>query len=81
MTRQTAIYVCNTTALPEEELTDELTYDRLKELVLEACQFSVFEATSSQHVAELFEQLCHDPEIETIQQGFPWTGVKRKGTS
>lgn len=73
------IHICMTTAIPEEELNASTTYEQLKKLVLEAGRFSVFEATSSQHVAGLFERLCQDPEIETMDQGYPWTGVKRRG--
>jgi hypothetical protein len=52
------------------------TYESVKARVLEAVRFSVFEATNSQKDARLFGRLCQDPEIETFDAGFPWTGVR-----
>ena len=55
-----------------------LTYATIKAAVLEAGRFSVFEATHTRLRAKLFDQLCKDPEMETFQMGFPWTGIRRK---
>ena len=54
------------------------TYEQVKEAVLEAGRFSVFEATDDAKSAAIFDRLCRDPEIETWPIGFPWTGVKRR---
>lgn len=72
------IHICHTEALPEELLTNKTTYDELKALVLEAGRFSCFEASSRPHIARLFDQLCKDPDIQTTDQGYPWTGVALK---
>lgn len=54
------------------------TYSTVKEAVLVAGKFSVFEATSSTKNATLFTKLCKDPELETFELPFPWTGIRRK---
>lgn len=60
-----------------EHLTGEQrTYESVKACVIEAGQFSCFEATDSADSAELFTRLCADPEIETFLLGYPWTGVR-----
>lgn len=51
-------------------------YDVLKATVIKAGKFSIFEATASQRAAYLFERLCKDPDLEIVNQGYPWTGVK-----
>ena len=63
--------------------TDELrgkslTYANVKACVLRAGRFSCFEASENRTRAVLFTNLCHDPEIETFDLGYPWTGVRRK---
>ncbi len=57
-----------------------LTYDALKERVLQVGRFSVFEATSTHLRGRLFTRLCNDPELETFidPPGFPWTGIRRR---
>lgn len=45
------------------------TYQAVKDAVLAAGMFSVFEATATQKDAALFTKLC---------AGYPWTGVRRK---
>lgn len=52
------------------------TYATVKAAALEAGRFSVFEATATPRDAKLFTRLCADPEVETFQLGFPWTGVR-----
>ena len=54
------------------------TYGTVKAAVLEAGRFSVFEAMSTPKNARLFTKLAADPEIETFDLGFPWTGVRKK---
>jgi hypothetical protein len=53
------------------------TYETVKASILEAGRFSTFEATETAKNARLFTRLCADPEIETFDLGFPWTGVRR----
>lgn len=54
------------------------TYETVKAAVLEAGKFSTFEASANQKNASLFTRLCRDPEIETFDMGYPWTGVRLK---
>lgn len=54
------------------------TYEVIKARVLEAGRFSVFEATETRQLAGIFTRLCRDPEVETFDLGFPWTGVRQK---
>ena len=54
------------------------TYEAVKAAVLKAGRFSTFEATNSAKDARLFTRLCTDPEIETFDLGYPWTGVRLK---
>lgn len=56
----------------------KLTYENLKERVLAAGRFSVFEATENQKRAKLFDKLCDDPELEIESVGFPWSLVRLK---
>ena len=58
----------------------KLTYDVVKAIVLEVGRFSVFEATATSRHATIFTKLCKDPELETFDMGYPWTGVRRKTT-
>jgi hypothetical protein len=57
------------------------TYEVIKARVLEAGRFSVFEATATPRDARLFDRLVRDPEIETFDKGFPWTGVRRRASA
>lgn len=59
----------------------EAVYASLKATVLAAGRFSVFEATSSMRAAHFFTRLCSDPELEIVQEAFPWTGVRAKAAS
>jgi len=56
-------------------------YEPFRAAILEAGKFSVFEVTDNRRAAALFTQLCRDPEIETFDLGYPWTGVREKLTS
>lgn len=65
-------------ARPLRGAAAETTYNALKAVVLNAGRFSVFEATQNMRAAVLFERLCKDPELEVVELGFPWTGIRRK---
>ncbi len=56
----------------------DLTYENIKARVLEIGRFSVFEASDSPKRAVIFNQLMRDPDIEKIDMGYPWVGVKRQ---
>jgi hypothetical protein len=53
------------------------TYENIKAAVLAAGKFSCFDIVTKRD-GVIFTQLCKDPEIETFDIGFPWTGVRRK---
>ena len=54
------------------------TYAAIKDAVLAAGRFSVFEATNSNKDARLFTQLHHDPELVCDHtRGYPWIYVSR----
>lgn len=55
-----------------------LTYENVKSLVLDEGRFSVFEATATPKHCRIFTDLGHDPELETYEMEFPWTGLRRK---
>lgn len=59
-------------------VTTRTFYADLKAEVLEVGRFSCFEATASDIAARMYTRLCHDPEIETFDMGYPWTGVRLK---
>lgn len=53
------------------------TYEAVKAAVLEAGRFSTFEVNTAKDAA-IFTRLCKDPDVETFDMGFPWTGVRRR---
>jgi len=54
------------------------TYENIKAAVLKAGRFSVFDVETAKD-GKIFTRLCHDdPEIETFDMGYPWTGVRLK---
>ena len=55
----------------------KLTYDAVKECVLEVGRFSSFEATSSEKRAQIFDQLRNDPELVCTPVEYPWVKVER----
>lgn len=75
-----AIHICRFDSA-EHLAGKKRTYEAVKEAVLEAGRFSVFEATASMKNAKLFTRLTKDPEIETFEMPFPWTGVRRKAAA
>jgi hypothetical protein len=56
------------------------TYAAVKARVLEVGRFSCFEASATDASARMFDSLVRDPEVETFDMGYPWTGVRRKAT-
>lgn len=54
------------------------TYAAVKEAVLSAGRYSIFEATDSPRNAGLFNDLDRDPELERFRLPYPWIGIKRK---
>lgn len=54
-------------------------YESIKAAVIAAGRFSCFEASKNMQNAVWFTRLCRDPEIETFDLGYPWTGVRRTG--
>jgi hypothetical protein len=74
-----AIHICRFTAC--DDTPKPRNYEELKARALAVGRFSVFEASENMTAATRFTRLCRDPEIETFQMGFPWTGVRlRKPT-
>jgi hypothetical protein len=57
------------------------TYENIKAAVLAAGRFSCFDVETAKD-GRIFTRLCHDdPEIETFEMDYPWTGVRRKAES
>jgi len=56
-------------------ITRRTTYQEFKQAILKVGRFSVFE--TGEH-SWLYNELCRDPEIETSDLGFPWTGVRKR---
>lgn len=52
------------------------TYEAVREAVLKAGRYSVFEATATQASAALFTRLDKDPTLERFELGYPWIGVR-----
>ena len=53
------------------------TYENIKQAVLSAGRFSCFDVQTRKD-GQIFTRLCKDPEIETFDLGYPWTGVRLK---
>ena len=53
------------------------TYENIKVAVLAAGRFSCFDVETEKD-GVMFTELCRDPEIETFDLGYPWTGVRRR---
>lgn len=71
----TGIHLCSFSAVDVPK-GRALTYQALRASVLRAGRFSCFEATDTMQLARLYTRLCHDPAIETVDLGYPWTGVR-----
>ena len=50
----------------------------VKELAIQIGKFSVFDVALNKKDADIFTRLCRDPDIETFDLGYPWTGIRRK---
>jgi hypothetical protein len=73
----TKVHVCHFSSA--EHLTGKRrTYEAVREAVLAAGRYSVFEATASKKSAALFTRLDNDPTLERFELGYPWIGVRRK---
>lgn len=70
-------HICSFEAV-ELTAADKRDYEAFKRAVLLAGRFSVFEATETPQLANLYTRLCRDPEIVTDHTiyGFPWTDVR-----
>jgi hypothetical protein len=51
------------------------TYENIKVAVLKAGKFSCFDVETNKD-GRMFTELCRDPEIETFELPYPWTGVR-----
>lgn len=56
------------------------TYENVKALALKIGKFSAFDPRLNKKDGVIFNRLCRDPEIETFDLGYPWTGVRKKNT-
>ena len=56
------------------------TYETVKEAALAAGRFSVFEATDGKKNQQWFTELLRDPDVEHVEMGYPWVGVRRRET-
>lgn len=54
------------------------TYENIKQAALQAGRFSVFDVATARD-GKIFTQLCNDPDVETFDLGYPWTGVRLAG--
>ena len=70
-------YLCSFSCLDELKGKNR-TYENVKALALKIGRFSIFEATQTLKDAKIFDRFCQDPEIETFDLGYPWTGIRRK---
>ena len=73
------VHVCSFQSGPT--VTRRTSYADLKRAVLDAGRFSAFEATANDRAAGMFNTLCHDPEVETFDLGYPWKGVRRRASA
>ena len=56
--------------------THGTSYLEFRRAIMRVGRFSVFEATATQQSARMFDRLCKDPAVKTIDAGFPWTIVR-----
>lgn len=70
-----AIHVCSFSSLDELK-GKKRTYEAVKALALKIGRFSCFEASATVKDGQLFTRLCADPDIETFDLGYPWTGIR-----
>jgi hypothetical protein len=68
--------ICSFQSAPD--VKPSTRYEDLKAAVLKAGRFSSFEADANYTAGVLFSRLCRDPEVETFDLDYPWTGVRQK---
>lgn len=68
------VHICTFQAVPT--VNRKTKYEDLKAAVLAAGRFSAFEASDNRWSAGMYTRLCRDPDIEKVDLGYPWTGVK-----
>ena len=56
--------------------TSDTDYLEFRRAIMKVGRFSVFEATATQQSARMFDRLCKDPAVKTVDVGFPWTAVR-----
>ena len=56
--------------------TSDTDYLEFRRAIMKVGRFSVFEATVTQQSARMFDRLCKDPAVKTIDVGFPWTAAR-----
>ena len=77
MTKQ--VFICRFDAVSHLR-GKQRTYKNIKEAVLAAGRFSVFDVETKKD-GYIFTDLCHDPELEIdLSCGYPWVGVTKKAT-
>lgn len=55
------------------------SYHAVKDCVLKAGRYSIFEATANAQAIRLFSSLEDDPELEVDHTlGYPWIGIRLK---
>jgi hypothetical protein len=59
----------------------ERTYENIKAAALAAGRFSTFEASANPKNAAIFTRLMRDPDVEKVEMGYPWIGVRRRTAS
>jgi hypothetical protein len=70
-----SVHVCSFSSA-DHLLGRKRTYAAVREAVLKAGRYSVFEASESKANAALFTRLDKDPTLERYELGFPWIGVR-----
>jgi len=74
--RMAVMYACERDSSAGDLRGTALTYERVKARVLAEGGFSVFEATRNKRAAGIYTRLNTDPEIEVMQDGYPWLRVR-----
>jgi hypothetical protein len=69
-------HICSFQAGPD--VKEHTQYEEFRAAILKAGKFSSFEASDTRRSQRLYTMLCHDPEVETFDLGYPWTGVRQR---
>ena len=72
-----AVHICRFDSADHLE-GKKRTYEAVKQAVLAARRYSIFEATANQRNIAIFSDIGRDPELEITRLGYPWIGVRRK---